>query len=188
MRRRAKGTGMNLSARTSLVKHAITALLVGCVFATPAIVSSTGSAKADTITFEDIAGNTAEGSFLAARVANTDFKHALSAQLLENALRFKPDEIGIRRSLLVTYLQAGEFEKAAATAEEFVRDAAMGRTARLIAYGDHMRARRYTAASGVLQIEKPSREMPLELLQSPHWERLTSVQISIYMVILFTVI
>ncbi|MEN0087668.1 MAG: tetratricopeptide repeat protein [Pseudomonadota bacterium] len=113
---------------------------------------------------EEIVGTTAAGSYLAAQFANTEHDYKLASDLLEDALRFEPDEVALKKSLMTTLLQAGEFERASELAEPFAREEGVGRLARQVLFVDDMKAHRYTAALGTLNIEKPTPNMAVEIL------------------------
>ncbi|MEM1365675.1 MAG: hypothetical protein AAGH82_07970, partial [Pseudomonadota bacterium] len=138
-----------------------TLALVGCMATAPVLLSghaafaATQAAEDQTSIFDEVAGNTAASSFLAAQFANAEHDYALAAELLEDALSFEPEEEPLQQSLMAVLLQAGEFERATEIAERFMRAPDTGRLARQIMFVDDMKARRYTAALGTLNIEKP---------------------------------
>ncbi|MEO0497310.1 MAG: tetratricopeptide repeat protein, partial [Pseudomonadota bacterium] len=116
------------------------------------------------LVMEEIAGKTAAGSFLAAQFANAEHDYALASRLLEDALKFEPDEGPLRQSLMTTLLQSGQFDRAIELARDFLREPLTGRLARQIVFVSDMRARRYNAAVGTLNIEKPQPNMAVEIL------------------------
>ncbi|MEO0636058.1 MAG: tetratricopeptide repeat protein [Pseudomonadota bacterium] len=144
--------------------------LAGLLLATGLSLAPTMSLAANELSdgtdaiLEEISGTTASGSFLAAQFANAEHDYELASRLLEDALEFEPDEEPLQQALMTVLLQAGEIKRATEIAGNFLRDPDYGRIARQIVFVEDMNARRYTAAIGTLNIEKPTPNMAVEIL------------------------
>jgi len=139
-------------------------LLAALSFGLTALPSNLSFAQSAQEEPEQIIGTSAAGSFLAARIASAEFDFDLAASLLQDAIEFAPEDETLKRMLMVTMLQAGQFDEASALAEEFTREEELNRITRLVLYSRYMRAKKFTAAEGIISSVETPKDLAIEFV------------------------
>lgn len=100
--------------------------------------------------------DTISGAYLAARTANTDRDFPMAVALYQKALRFEPQDLEIRESLMLSLLMAGRFDEGAKFANELRKDQAVERVTAIVRGLDAIKSKNYRAAEKILAYKGPN--------------------------------
>ncbi|MVA57602.1 tetratricopeptide repeat protein [Agrobacterium vitis] len=125
-------------------------------FLAPPVAMAAETAKQPVGGFDLDEVDTLSGAYLAARTANTDRDFATAVALYEKALRFEPQDLEIRESLMLSLLMAGRFEEGAKYATELRKDQAVERITAIVRGLDAIKGKKYRAAEKILAYKGPN--------------------------------
>ncbi|MBB4953832.1 tetratricopeptide (TPR) repeat protein [Agrobacterium vitis] len=100
--------------------------------------------------------DTFSGAYLAARTANSDRDFANAVPLYEKALRFQPDDLEIRESLMLSLFMAGRFDEAVKYAYELRKDKAVDRITTIARGLKAIQDKDYKSAEKILAYKGPN--------------------------------
>ncbi|WP_429931771.1 tetratricopeptide repeat protein [Agrobacterium vitis] len=125
-------------------------------FLAPPVAMAAETAKQPVDGFDLDEVDTLSGAYLAARTANTDRDFTTAVALYEKALRFEPQDLEIRESLMLSLLMAGRFEEGAKYATELRKDQAVERITAIVRGLDAIKGKKYRAAEKILAYKGPN--------------------------------
>ncbi|MGV1829308.1 tetratricopeptide repeat protein [Agrobacterium vitis] len=125
-------------------------------FLAPPVAMAAETAKQPVDGFDLDEVDTLSGAYLAARTANTDRDFTTAVTLYEKALRFEPQDLEIRESLMLSLLMAGRFEEGAKYATELRKDQAVERITAIVRGLDSIKGKKYRAAEKILAYKGPN--------------------------------
>ncbi|BCH65092.1 hypothetical protein RvVAT039_23080 [Agrobacterium vitis] len=125
-------------------------------FLAPPVAMAAETAKQPVDGFDLDEVDTLSGAYLAARTANTDRDFTTAVTLYEKALRFEPQDLEIRESLMLSLLMAGRFEEGAKYANELRKDQAVERITAIVRGLEAIKGKKYRTAEKVLAYKGPN--------------------------------
>jgi len=134
------------------------ASLSSAIFVGPAAANATkeddSKATASALDLDGV--DTFAGAYLAARTANSDRDFDNAVPLYEKALRFQPDDLEIRESLMLSLFMAGRFDEGVKIAQELRNDKAVDRITNIARGLKAIQEREYKSAEKILAYKGPN--------------------------------
>lgn len=134
------------------------ASLSSAVFIGPAAASTkaedASKSAANTLDLDGV--DTFAGAYLAARTANSDRDFDNAVPLYEKALRFQPDDLEIRESLMLSLFMAGRFDEGVKYAQELRNDKAVERITNIARGLKAIKDKEYKSAEKILAYKGPN--------------------------------
>lgn len=134
------------------------ASLSGAIFVGPmaanAAPEDTAKPAANALDLDSV--DTFSGAYLAARTANSDRDFDNAVQLYDKALRFQPDDLEIRESLMLSLFMAGRFDEGVKYAYELRKDKAVDRITNIARGLKAIQDRDYKSAEKILVYKGPN--------------------------------